>query len=204
MKMNAKYEVPFKRRLNNKTNYRKRLALLKSGKPRLVVRKSLNHVYAQVINFTPQGDKVLVSAASQELQDMGWNNSTGNIPSSYLVGLLVGKRALKNKINETVLDIGLYSNIKGSRINSVVKGAIDAGLIVPHSEEILPSEDRIKGKHIMDYAKKSGGKKHLFMKNKPEKLEDDFLKIKSMILKGELNEERRKEKTKGSEKSKGK
>lgn len=187
MKMNAKYELPFKRRLENKTNYRKRLALLKSRKPRLVVRKSLNHIRAQIIDFTPKGDRVLASASSEELKRFGWNYATKNVPSSYLVGLMIGKRALKNKINEAMLDSGLYSNVKGSKINSVLKGAIDAGIAVPHSEDILPPEDRIRGKSIMEYAKKFGGKHHLFAKNNPEKMEEMFVKIKSIILKGELN-----------------
>lgn len=197
MKMNAKYELPFRRRLENKTNYKKRLALLKSGKPRLVVRKSLNHIVAQVIGFTPKGDIVLASASSQELKKMGWDSGTGNIPSAYLVGLMAGRRALKNKINEAVFDMGLYSNIKGSRINSVLKGALDSGLLVPHSEDILPSDDRVRGKHIVELSKNLGGKHHLFMKHKPEKLEETFVKIKSEILKGELNG--REEKTKKEE-----
>ncbi len=194
MKVTAKYELPFRRRLENKTDYRKRLALLKSGKPRLVVRKSLSHIRAQIIDFTPKGDKVLASASSEELKKFGWSNTTGNVPTAYLVGLMVGKRALEHKVNEVIFDVGLYSNTKASRINSVLKGAIDAGLIIPHSEEILPSDDRIRGKHIMEYAKIFGGKQHLFTKNNPEKLEEIFVKIKSIVLKGEVNEKSREEK----------
>ena len=52
------------------------------------------------------------------------------------------------------LDFGLERNIKGSRIYAVLKGAIDAGLSIPHSPDILPSDERLSGKHIIDYAQK--------------------------------------------------
>lgn len=42
----------------------------------------------------------------------------------------------------------------GARVFAVLKGATDAGLNVPHDEEILPSDERIKGQHIASYAKK--------------------------------------------------
>lgn len=195
--MDANYELPFKRRYEKKTNYKKRLAALRSKKPRLVVRKSLKHTRAQIIDFASKGDKVLVSASSEELQNMGWKNSTSNIPASYLVGLILGKRALDSKVKGVVFDIGLYPNVKGSRINSVLKGASDAGLEIPRSENVLPSDDRIRGRHVAEYAKKFGGKKHLFSKNKPDKIEDDFLKLKSMILKGDINGKERKARGKG-------
>lgn len=200
MRIGAKYELPFKRRLEGKTDYRKRLALLKSGKPRLVIRKSLNHIRAQVVDFNSKGDKVLASASSEELKEFGWNYSTRNIPSSYLIGLLIGKRALKNKIKEVVVDIGLYSNVKSSRINSVVKGAIDSGLAIPYSSDVLPSEERIKGKHIIEYYKKikSDKNKIQFSKNTPEKLEEMFEKVKVSIEKGVVNGEKEGRKQKES------
>jgi len=43
--------------------------------------------------------------------------------------------------------------VKGSRVFAALKGAVDAGLKVPHSESILPDESRIKGEHIAAYAK---------------------------------------------------
>ena len=68
MKLTPKFRMPFKRRLEGKTNYRKRLRLLLSRKPRLVVRKSLKHVRAQIIEFDPVGDKTIVSASTEELK----------------------------------------------------------------------------------------------------------------------------------------
>lgn len=141
----------FKRKILGKTNYRKRLKLLLANKPRLVVRKSLKNISAQVVEYGEKGDKIVVSAHSSELKKYGYGRSKGNIPAAYLVGLLAGSKAKKKNIAESVLDIGLQNSVKGSRIYSVLKGCLDAGLKVPHSKDILPIENRIKGEHIKDF-----------------------------------------------------
>jgi len=145
--MKKNYLTPFKRRRENKTNYRKRLALLKSKKTRLVIRRSLSNISVQFINFVPSGDQTIAEANSTELKKLGWIR-TGNVPASYLTGLLAGKKAKNKKIEEAVLDMGLQISTKGSRIYAALKGVLDSGIKVPCSEEILPSEDRIKGRHI--------------------------------------------------------
>jgi len=141
----------FKRKRQGKTDYRKRLKLLLANKPRLVVRKSLKNISAQIVEYDEKGDKVILSAHSSELKKYGYEGGKGNIPSAYLVGLLIGNKGKKKEIKSLVLDIGLQKSIKGSRIYSVLKGCIDGGLDIPHSKDILPSEDRIKGKHIKDF-----------------------------------------------------
>ena len=90
------YNVAKRRKRQGKTNYRKRLKLLKSGELRLVVRPSLKRISAQLIEFHPSGDKVIVAANSIELEKLGWNYGKGNIPAAYLTGLLIGTKA-KNK-----------------------------------------------------------------------------------------------------------
>ena len=57
----------FSRRRKGITNYRKRLALLKSGIPRAVVRFSNAKITVQIIDFAKEGDKVLASASSTVL-----------------------------------------------------------------------------------------------------------------------------------------
>jgi len=147
--MKKSYLMQFKRRRENKTNYRKRIALLKSDKTRLVIRRSLSNITVQFVNFLPKGDETIASATSAELKKLGWSR-TGNIPASYLTGLLAGKKAKDKKIDEAILDLGLNISTKGSRIYAALKGVLDSGIKVPHSEDILPSEDRIKGKHISE------------------------------------------------------
>ncbi|MEM2963721.1 MAG: 50S ribosomal protein L18 [Candidatus Anstonellales archaeon] len=146
------YIVPHRRRREQRTDYRKRLALLKSGKPRFVVRASLNTITCQVVLHNPKGDKTIASATSLELKKFGWKGHTGNLPAAYLTGLLCGQRAKKERIKEAVLDTGLHASTKGSRIYAALNGALDSGLKIPHSDVILPSEERIKGKHISEYA----------------------------------------------------
>lgn len=159
--------IQHKRRMEQKTDYKKRLALIKSGSPRLIIRKSLENMKVQFVEFQKAGDKTVASAVSSELSGFGWKSGNGNIPAAYLTGLLAGMRAKKAGLKEAVLDLGLQTNTKGSRIYAALKGAADAGLAVPHSEDILPSEERISGKHIQG---KSG-------------IENNFAEAKEKILK---------------------
>lgn len=147
--MKKAYLTQFKRRREKKTNYKRRLALIKSGKTRLVIRKSLSNISVQFINYKPEGDYTIISTVSTELKKLGWNK-TGNVPAAYLTGFLAGKKAKEKKIEEAILDLGLQTSTKGSRIYAALKGVLDAGVKIPHSKDILPSEDRIKGKHISE------------------------------------------------------
>ncbi len=153
MKRKIKF-LQYKRKRIGKTNYKKRLGILKSKKYRLVIRKSLNNVNLQIIVYEKTGDKILVSAHSSEIKKLGWKYHTGNIPSSYLTGYLLGMKAKKKEIGEAILDIGLYNSTKGSRIYASLKGVIDSGFKIAFSDKILPDDKRIKGEHIKDYFSK--------------------------------------------------
>ena len=48
-----------------------------------------------------------------------------------------------------------WMEIKGSRIYAALKGILDAGLNIPHSDGIFPNEERIKGKHISEDIEKN-------------------------------------------------
>lgn len=144
--------MTFRRKRKGLTNYKKRLKLLLSGKRRLVIRKSLNNMLAQVVEYTHKGDNIVISAHSSELTKFGWKVSKGSIPGAYLTGLLLGKKAKEKGLNDFILDLGFSKSAKGGRIYAVLKGVFDNGIKVPFSQEILPSEDRIKGEHIRKYA----------------------------------------------------
>ena len=182
--------MPFKRKRKGKTNYNKRLKMLKSNKLRLVIRKSLNNIIAQIIEYKAKGDKVLLCAHSSELKKFGWNVNKGNIPSAYLTGLLLGVKAKKKGINDLILDIGLQKS--GQRIYAALKGVVDAGLNIPHSEDILPDEKRITGQHIAGYASKLNKKENVFgnyLKNNidPTQLTKIFEETKNKIKGAENN-----------------
>lgn len=143
-----RYRVPFRRRREGKTNFHRRFTLVRSRWDRLVVRKTLNHMTVQVIRAHPDGDFTLASAHSSELQKYGWNESTSNIPAAYLTGYLCALRAHNNGIEKAILDIGIQRVVSGSRIFAALQGAVEAGLNIPHSDKILPSQERKKGAHI--------------------------------------------------------
>ena len=145
--------LPKRRKREGKTNYKKRLKLLLSRKPRLVIRSSNSNIIVQIIDYGDQGDNTLVSAHSKELTKMGWTFSKSNTPAAYLTGLLAGKKAKEKGIKEVIVDIGLKSPVKGSRIFAALKGFADMGVSVPFSDNIMPSDERIEGKHIADYKK---------------------------------------------------
>ena len=141
-----------RRRREARTNYHQRLRLLKSGKPRLVARKSNEHVRAQLIVTGGDGDETLASASSEDLAAYGWEAPTGNLPAAYLTGFLAGKRAVEAGLEEAVLDIGLNSATPGNKVFAVQEGAIDAGLEIPHNEAVFADWERTRGEHIAAYA----------------------------------------------------
>jgi len=150
MATGPRYKVPFRRRREGRTDYRQRARLLRARIPRAVVRISLRNVSVQLIEFDAKGDKVIVNAHSRELAEMGWDKACGNLPAAYLTGYLAGKRAKSKGVDAAVLDIGLKVPAKGSGVFAALKGLIDAGVDIPHGEEVIPSADRLMGKHIGD------------------------------------------------------
>ena len=149
MANDAKFRVAFRRRREGRTDYKRRLGLLKSRKPRLVVRRTLTNVRVQLIGYEPKGDRVLASADGRELAALGLQGTSGkSVPSAYLTGLLAGKRAKDAGIAEAVLDLGRNVPAKGGRIFAALQGVLDAGIEVPHDESVLPAEERVRGAHI--------------------------------------------------------
>ena len=149
MKHGPTYRVKLRRQRKNKTNYRKRLSLLRSGKTRLVVRKTLKNTIVQFVNYDASGDRILASAVSSELKKQyGWSFSTATTPAAYLTGLLAGTRAKKQGINECVLDVGFHVPITGSKLFCVVKGITEAGVNCPHDPAKVPSNKRTIGEHL--------------------------------------------------------
>lgn len=149
MKTGPRYHIKPRRRRKGKTDYRKRLALLKSKNTRIVIRKSIKNIIIQFVNYNEKGDNIVVTATSKDLiKKYNWNYSTSTTPAAYLTGLLAGKRAKEKGIEQCVLDIGRYVPVTGSKVFAGLKGIIDAGIDCPHNEEKIPSEERINGEHL--------------------------------------------------------
>jgi len=184
MATGPRYTVPMRRRREARTDYHQRLRLLKSGKPRLVARKSNRHVTAQLITLGPDGDRTVASAHSSDLTEHGWEAPTGNMPAAYLTGLLAGLRALEAGVEEAVLDIGLNTPTPGSKVFAVQEGAIDAGLEIPHNDSVLADWSRTRGEHIAEYADQQGGlySGEFDATNLPEHFDD----MRERLLDGEI------------------
>ncbi len=88
--------------------------------PRLSVYRSLNHIYAQLID-----DVKGVTLASASTTEKGIENG-GNIAAAKQVGELLGKRAAEKGIEECVFDRGGY--IYHGRVQALADGARAAGL----------------------------------------------------------------------------
>lgn len=171
------YRVPFRRRREGKTDYRKRMKLLLSRKHRVVVRKSNKNIRMQLVSADNFGDKTLVAAISSELSKYGYEGGKSNCPAAYLTGLLFGKRAREAGFEESNLDIGLHTPVHGSNVYAALKGALDSGLVIPHDPVVFPSDDRISGSHIATFF------------NKPS-FGDMFHSVKDKIISdGETEEE---------------
>ena len=155
MRLNKRLTLPYRRKKEGRTNYRKRLKLLTSRRVRFVVRLSERNVLTQLVTYKRDGDCVLASASSKDLEKLGWKAARSNLPAAYLVGTLLAKKAiaLKEPVKSAILDLGNTTPIPSSRVYAVLRGAVDSGLEVPHSDRVLPPDDRISGVHIEKYAK---------------------------------------------------
>jgi large subunit ribosomal protein L18 len=152
--LGADYTVHFRRRREGKTNYAKRLAMLKSGKPRMIVRKTNRGVTVQFAEFSEKGDKVIAAADVKSVKKLTGFEGKCNSPSAFLVGMLAGKKAIAKGAKEFVLDMGLQTPSRGSVVFAALKGAVESGLKTNAGEEILPTEERISGKHLGEETQK--------------------------------------------------
>ena len=91
-------------------------------RPRLAVFRSLNHIYAQVID--DKSGITLCSASSIE-KSVGVANG-GNIDAAKVIGKLIAERSKEKGINTVVFDRGgcLYHG----RVKSLAEAAREAGL----------------------------------------------------------------------------
>jgi len=167
-------------------------------KYRFVPRITNTKVVCQIIYATIEGDRVYASAESSEFKKWGVEAGLSNYAACYATGLLVGRRLLakaglekiyagakksdgesyvvekewkegQRKPFKAVLDVGLTRTTSGNRIFGCLKGAVDGGLNIPHSNRRFPGfkkegekesynakahRDRIFGGHVTSHMKK--------------------------------------------------
>ncbi|WCJ37288.1 60S ribosomal protein L5 [Euphorbia peplus] len=175
-------------------------------KYRFVVRFTNKDVIAQVIHSRIIGDIVLASAYAHELPHYGLEVGLTNYAAAYCTGLLLARRVLKmlemdeeyeGNVEATgedysvepadsrrpfraLLDVGLVRTTTGNRVFGALKGALDGGLDIPHSEKRFAGFSKdgkqldadvhrkyIYGGHVASYMK-------MLIEDEPEKYQTHF------------------------------
>lgn len=141
-----------RRRKENKTDYLKRLKLLKGEKPRIVFRKTNRYIISEYTESKEAQDKVIIGFDSRKLNEYGWpKNAQGSLKSitaSYLTGYLMGKTIMKQKLENPIVDTGMNRMLHKNKIYAFIKGLIESGIKISCKKECFPEESRIKGNHL--------------------------------------------------------
>lgn len=93
-------------------------------RPRLCVRRSLNHMYAQIIDDQTGRSLLQVSSLAPEIRKLADEKAKTEL--STAVGKLVAQRALELGIKQVVFDRGGY--LYHGRVKAVAEAAREAGL----------------------------------------------------------------------------
>jgi large subunit ribosomal protein L5e len=189
-------------------------------KYRFVVRFSNKNVICQIAYASIAGDVIVASAQSRELERFGLKFGFTNYAAAYATGLLLARRVLGKfgladlyqgqeeatgedfNVEEAedgprpftaLLDTGLKRTSTGSKVFAAMKGALDGGVDIPHSEKRFigySSEDKkldaemlrkyIYGGHVaeyMEWLQEENGDKYQehFSKAHAEGIEPDAL-----------------------------
>ena len=95
-----------------------------SDHPRLCVYRSLDHIYAQIID--DQSGRTLVSASSLDKGTRAAVKGGGNVAAAKIVGKTIAERSLAAGIHQVVFDRGGY--MYHGRVQALATAAREAGL----------------------------------------------------------------------------
>lgn len=137
-------------------------------KYRLIVRSSNTDICCQIAYARIEGDHIVAAAYSHELPRYGVKVGLTNYAAAYCTGLLLARRILQkfnlDKVYEgntdingeyfcvedvddgpgafrCCLDVGLARTSTGAKVFAAMKGAVDGGLDIPHSDKRFPGYD---------------------------------------------------------------
>ena len=96
-----------------------------SSRPRLCVFRSLNHIYAQVVE--DEGGHTLVASSTSDPEVKAEAKGKPKCEAAKLVGTLVARRALEKGVNKVVFDRGGYKY--HGRVKALAEAARQAGLV---------------------------------------------------------------------------
>jgi large subunit ribosomal protein L18 len=123
--LSLRFEMAQRNRAEVRTAVHKRIRRKVRGsteRPRLAVYRSLNHIYAQIID--DELGKTLASASTTE-KTLGVEKG-GNIDAAQRIGRTIAERALAVGINQVVFDRGGY--LYHGRVKALTDAAREAGL----------------------------------------------------------------------------
>ncbi|KAG2307000.1 hypothetical protein Bca52824_026748 [Brassica carinata] len=175
-------------------------------KYRFVVRFTNKDIVAQIVSASIAGDIVKASAYAHELPQYGLTVGLTNYAAAYCTGLLLARRVLKmlemdeeyegnleatgedfsveptesRRPFRALLDVGLIRTTTGNRVFGALKGALDGGLDIPHSDKRFAGFNKenkqldadihrnyIYGGHVSNYMK-------MLSEDEPEKFQTHF------------------------------
>jgi len=190
-------------------------------KYRMVVRCTNKDIICQIVHSKITGDITLCAAYSHELPKYEVEVGLTNYPACYCTGLLCARRLLKKlgmdedytgqdevdgemyEVEQEgdkrpftcVLDVGLTRTTTGAKVFGALKGAVDGGLLIPHSEKRFPGYDRegkefdaethkkyIFGGHVAEYME-------LLEEEDPDRYASQFAKFIEKEIEGDSLEE---------------
>jgi len=117
-------QVKKKRRIRRKNHIRKKIKGTEQ-RPRLTVYKSLNNIYAQLIDDVSGNTLVSASTIDKEVKTM-IKKGMGKVEQSKLVGTIIGKRAIENNIKTVSFDRNGF--LYHGRIKTLADEARKSGL----------------------------------------------------------------------------
>lgn len=160
-------------------------------KYRMIVRFTNKDIICQIAYARIEGDVIVCAAYAHELPRYGVKVGLTNYAASYCTGLLLARRLLKKFEMDKIyigcedvtgeeynvediegqpgafrayLDVGLARTTTGARVFGAMKGAVDGGIDIPHSNKRFPGYDsetkefspdvhrkHIFGQHVADY-----------------------------------------------------
>ncbi|XP_023241200.1 60S ribosomal protein L5-A-like [Centruroides sculpturatus] len=160
-------------------------------KYRMIVRFTNKDIICQIAYARIEGDVIVCAAYAHELPRYGVKVGLTNYASAYCTGLLLARRLLKKFGLDEIyagcvdvtgeeynvediegqpgafrayLDVGLARTTTGARVFGAMKGAVDGGIDIPHSNKRFPGYDsetkefspdvhrkHIFGQHVADY-----------------------------------------------------
>ena len=110
--------------VRRKRRVRYKLAQVSTGRVRLSVFRSKNHIYAQVIDDTARQTLAAASTLDKELKSK--LKTTSNVSAAEEVGKLLANRAVKAGVKQVVFDRGGY--LYHGRVKALADAARNAGL----------------------------------------------------------------------------